>query len=261
LLDKFGEDPITRKLDTGQWGKIITKLYPSHNKNAVVFGTQIRDKVQFINYNIISDERISQSTSWDVRGIDDVAIKGNIIYAILNSSFLVSCNIETCETLWQRFEYSIISPKIIPYKGGLLYTCQNVVKYTNGNTSEPTKIPLVQISNLIGVRQNHLFFTSNQNQNVCAYSLLDNKLIWEITGQAEITDTLLCKGKSHYDIDDILLAKTKNALSIVNLTRGRSTHFFKLPNVYKLRQTGNHILVHKYNRQTDMIPGVINEKF
>lgn len=257
LFDKFGEQPISDRFDVSVWGRIITKLYPSHHKNAVIFGTKLQDKIQFINYNFINNKRISQSTSWKIHKIDDVVVKDGVLYAILDSSFLNACKVETCETLWTRFEYSIIKPKIIPYKRGLLYTCQNTLKYTEGKTSTLTKIPLVYISKLIGIRNNHLFFISNQNKNVCAYNLVDKKLVWEITGNNPILETLLAKGKSHYDIDDILLARTKDELSIVNLSRGRSTHCFKLPNVYRMRQTGDHILVHKYDQQTDMLPGII----
>ncbi|KKM84071.1 hypothetical protein LCGC14_1302960 [marine sediment metagenome] len=256
LFDKSGEAPLSYRIETDRWGKVITKLYPSHHKNAVVFGTKVQDRVQFINFNFVNQERISQSTSWKVNGIDDVVVKNGTLYSILDSSFLVSCRIETCETLWTRFEYSLIKPKIIPYNRGLLYTCQNVLKFSRGETSDLTKIPMIQISNLIGVQDDHLFLTSNQSKNICAYNLKDKKLIWEIVGQSPILETLLVKGQKLYDIDLVLLARMKDDLSILNLTEGRSSHYFKLPGAYRMRQTADHVLVHKYNQHTDMIPGI-----
>lgn len=255
LLDKLGNAPIRYELDTEKLGRVITKLY-SVNNDSVVFGTKRNDVAQIINYDFIGQKRLSQSASWKVRNITDLVVAENKVYALLDSSFLVACDTSSCEPLWNRFEAGFVYPYIVPYKGGILYACQGLIRQYREGSVDTLRVPLSNVSSLITCLDDKLIFTSDNSTNIGSYSLRKDKLVWEIVGADKILEAVPIKGQIGKEIFNTLAIRVDGRFGLVNLDLGRSAHYGKCSDVYRIRQTADHILLHKARGQTDMLAGI-----
>lgn len=128
FLDKSGFEPKSHEIDIEKVGRIVTKPVKSQNKNSVIFGTSSYGQIQFINYDFFSKKRLSQTQSWKMTEVTDIASNDQLLFSIFDNVFLTSCKIETGECLWTRFENATINGKLLSYKNKLLYNCQNLVR-------------------------------------------------------------------------------------------------------------------------------------
>ncbi len=256
VFDKLGNAPFGHNLPLQKTGRVVTKLMQTDSEDNIVFGTFLRGNLQFLNYDFTGNKRISQTSSWQMTHIIDCAVDSKKIYGLLDSTFLVCCSVDTGETLWTRFETQKIDKIILPYRNGLLYNCQNNLKFADesGNIDN-TSIPLVSISQLSHIIDHDLYFLSNENKNIGCYDLQDKALKWEIPGKQPIYETLLSKGTSNKKIYDVLLYRTNDGIGIINLTLGQSAFFLSLTGSQRIRKTSDHILISRVGNRTEMIPG------
>ncbi len=180
-------------------------------------------------------------------------VEKDILYAVLDYSTILSCNMQTGETLWTRFETAKILRGIIPVEGWLFYTSQGFLKKTNGTEQELVRIPLIRLHSIECHIGNELYFTSKEGASLCKYNLQSRKTIWQIHGQHIIEESLQIKNSKN---DNLLLAKTANHVSVINLDKGKSEANIRVANIDRLRRTGDHVLIHKKNGSTVLIPGV-----
>ncbi len=255
IFDKYEHTPIEYGFEVHRLGRIITKpLLLDENK--IIVGTKLMDRIQFLIYDFMARSRVRQTASWNMSRINSLTLSHNKLYALLDNAYLVGINSDTGQTIWTRFETGRISDTILTYKKELLYTSQNILKRAKNKKVNNIRIPLVRIHNLEQIVGDKLYFTANKGKNICCYDLRDNKLIWEIYGNAVIQETILAKGIDNNKTHDVMLIRSQNALNIVNLTLGQTVKTLKIKDIARIRQTDNHILIHKYQQNTDMIAGV-----
>lgn len=253
LLDKHGMLPHEHRLDPFKVGRCITKLYPSNDPNRVVFGTTQGGRIQFVNYDFMSQQRIAQTASWKTSSITDTCFQDMILYAVLDQSTIMACDMTTGETLWMRFETAKISRGIAVQNGYLVYCCQGLFKKVQDKNIEAIRVPLVSASSIEHHDDRNIYFTSNDEKNVCAYYSVTNKLRWQVFGRKIIQESIVVQDVND---NDLLLARTDDYIAIVNLSLGKAESAIRTPNVYRVRQTQDHVLIQKTVGTTTLIPGV-----
>lgn len=255
ILDKLGNQPIEHQVDFIKFGKITTSILASNDPFGVIFGTFNKMQVQLVNYDFIGDKRIWQSASWKMEKINHICVTEENVYVLFDNAFLACCDIETGETRWTRFETGRISPKLLPYQGGILYACQGVLKhYADKPTT--TRIPLTRIHSLEHVVGNKVVLTTEEGKHISCYDLDKGAIDWEIVGGRPILETVPIKGRHKNVINDVLAIRTKDHLALVDITRGITLHHSLMTGLYRIRETENHVLAHKYNNTTVMIAGL-----
>ncbi len=260
IIDKYGHEPIKYDLDIYKIGRVINPPLMADDPNRIIIVTRLLERIQIINYDFLDRKRINQTSSWDMSRVNDIIVNKSVhsgeSYALIDNSFIVSCNIFTGETLWTRFETGHIADKLIFYKNHLLYTSQNILKKSKNGKVDNIRIPLVRIHNLEQILGDNLYFSSNEGKNLCSYSLKESKLKWEIFGNLPIQETMLTKGSDNKRTYDVMLVRTRNHLGVINLTLGKVVANIRVKNIKRIRETGDHILIHKYGQETSMIPGL-----
>ncbi len=255
LLDKMGNAPIQYDLEVDRFGRIVTKLYAA-GEDTIVFGTKRGEYAQIVNYDFIGKKRASQSASWKVRNITDMLVQDGNVYALLDSSFLIGCSLDNCETIWNRFEAGFVNPYLIPYQDGILYSCQGLIRHYKDKSVTTTQIPLSKVSSLLTCLGDRLIFTSEDHTNIGAYDLVKNRLVWEIVGSEKILESVIIKGQVDKETYNTLAIRVSDKFGLVNIDLGRSAYFGKCYGVYRIRQTSDHLLLHRGKGQTDMLSGV-----
>lgn len=254
ILDKTGIDVMSYELDTHKFGKCITPMKLSEDKLSIVFGTRIRDHIQFVNYDYSNKKRVSQSSSWKMATINDFVVHNEKLYALLDNSFLIAANVDTCETLWNRFETGKISPNIVPYKNEIYYACSGTLKVRNPDV-ETIKIPLVKVSSVEAKFGDHVIMTSMGGLSLCCYDVSKQNVRWQIKSNLPIQQTVPIKIIVSGKANDGVAVVTKDHFTIVDCTRGRNVYHTEFKNIARIRKTGSHLLVHKYNGSTGVIAG------
>ena len=258
LFDKAGSSPIHYQIDPLKIGRVITKIFPTRDNN-IIIGTRKGSYIQIVHYEFMSQKRIAQSTSWKASSVSDFIVDNGLVYALLDSSFLTACDAETCEVKWNRFESSLILPKLVPYKNGILYACQGALRsYDKDKGVETVNIPISSISGLVTMlNDENIVFISDQT-NIGTFSLKENKLLWEVVGSQKILDGIVVKGKSGKEEFDILAIRIADYLSLINLTIGKPSYYGACKNIYKLHNSNDHIIINRKNNVTDLLPGIEN---
>lgn len=242
ILDKNGIDPIRYSLNPIRTGKCITPLFHGNSENSVIFGTKVDNRIQFVNYNFISQNRIVQTASWKVANITDSAITFDFnLYAVLDESTIICCDMITGETIWTKFETAKVNKGITVQSGYLVYTCQNLIKKTAGKETTIIRIPLIDVTFVEHSNDRNLYL-SYQNKNLCCYNTVSETLMWEIHGNHRIKESLVIQDKEG---SDILVVNADTYLSFVNLTLGKVEKTVRIGSGFRLRKTGNHILIQK----------------
>lgn len=257
LIDKSGMEPHKQKLDPIKIGRCITKLFPSNDSNRVIFGTNQGERIQFVNYDFMSNERISQTASWRVSTITDLCVSNMILYAVLDNSIIVACDMNTGETLWTRFETGTINRGIVAHNGFLAYCCQGLLKKVQDKDIQTTRIPLINASSIEHQDTRNIYITSNDNQNIGCFYTVNNHLKWQVYGRKKILDSVVVQDTKG---NDILLAQTDDYVAIVNLTTGSSEYSIRTKNLYRLRVTGDHVVIQKSKGGVTLISGVTDEQ-
>jgi len=258
VFDKMGNAPITHRVDTEKMGRIITRPYHTTDENCLLFGTRRNNNIQLVNYDFLSHKRVSQSSSWKVRQLSDIIVKDGTAYVLLDSSFLVACDTDTCETKWSRFEPGQINPYLVPYNNSILYSCQGLIRKLESSV-ENINVPLSRISSILACINDNIIFTSEDFTNVGSYSLTEKKLLWEIVGSNKILESIIVKGVSGEEVFNVLAMQVGDHFALVNLDLGQSAHYSKASGVYKMRQTGDHLILNQKNYKTDMIAGKVDD--
>jgi len=255
VLDKEGAAPVTYEINIDKIGRIITKPY-QYEEDSVLFGTKRGENIQIVNFDFLGNKRMSQSASWKVNKINDIVLQDNMVYALLDSSFLVGCDAESCEVLWKRFEAGFVNKHLVPHDGGILYSCQGLIRQYKDGEVETIQVPLAKISSLIACIDDRIVFASEEDTNIGSYSLEKNRLIWEIVGSDKILESIILKGKVNDEVFNALAIRVNDKFGLVNIDLGRSAHFGRCHGVYRIRKTADHLILNKSKGQTDMIPGI-----
>ncbi len=260
IINKSGYMPQRYDMNSYKIGRCVTKLFDVGN-NQMVFGTKYPNRIQFLSYNYIEQTRVCQTMSWKMARVNHVIMDGNILYALLDNAFIVCCDMSTGETLWTRFEAGFIHKNLIIYKNKLIYACQNILKIVDEDSNvENIQIPLVRIHSMEHLIGENLYFTSNEGKNICCYNLKSRKLRWEILGNLEIKESIMTRGLYEDRVYDIMIVRAKDSVGTINVVLGKSISFLKTPAVSRIRETGDHILVHTHADHTEMIPGLTKEE-
>jgi outer membrane protein assembly factor BamB len=256
LLDKSGMVPQSNKLDPVRVGRCITKMYPANNDNRIIFGTQQGERIQFVNYDFMSNTRISQTASWKVAKVTDMCVSDMVLYAVLDQSIIIACDMSTGETLWTRFETGAIQRGIVAQNGFLVYCCQGLIKRVQDKDIQVSRIPLINASSVEHQDTRNIYLTSNNGKNVGCFYTVNESLKWQVYGRKPILDSVVVKDTREHDI---MLAQTEDYVAIVNLTTGASESSVRTKNLYRIRVTGDHVLLQKSKGGVTLIPGVPNE--
>ncbi len=256
ILDKLGMLPERHKINTAKMGACATKLFPGDDTNRIIFGTKHSDRYQFVNYDFMSQTRIVQTASWKVQIITDIHVNDNILYAVLDHSTIVACDMSTGEKLWIRFETAKINRGIAIHAGELAYSCHGLVKLTNGKDVTTIRVPLVNACSIEHQDDQNIYVTSNEGANICCIHTPSMKLKWEVLGTKQILESVTAKSS---DGSDLLITRTASYIAVVNLTLGKVEASIQTPHMARLRKTGKHILIQKTTGSTTVIPGVENE--
>lgn len=257
LFDKLGHVITNHCIPISKMGRIITKPFQAQDENCIIFGTRTQTGIQLVHYNFMKEERISQSATWKTHKINDVSSDGTNMYVLMDESFMVGCSIETCETLWTRFEANKVYPRIIPYKDAIYFSCQNSIRKYKDSKIENIRVG-TQLHNLHHILDQQFVVTTNEAKNMSMFDIKQDKMVWEITGEHPIVDSIMVKGESHQTVNMIVFV-SNGQVGMVNTSVGQVSHYGISNNVFRIRQTGDHIIVNKQNGHTDLIAGIANE--
>ncbi len=256
LLDKSGMIPTKHKLNP-TLGRCVSKIYAfPDSDNQIIFGTQQAKRIQFTNYDFMNQVRVAQTSSWNASTVTDTLLVGTILYAVLDKSMLVAIDMSIGELLWTKFETAEIVPGLATYDKYLLYSCHGMLKKTDGQETQTIRIPLMNVSSILRTTDREVFMTVNENKNVICYSLIPDKLKWEIFGNDPIRESVAVSSK---DGADILAVRTDKYVTLIDISAGKSEYNIKTKNIARLRQTGDHLLIQKSTGTSTLIPGVSNE--
>jgi len=260
-IDKVGFLPIEHTLDSIKIGHCITKIFPDERDNQVIFGTKQFDRIQFVSYDFVANKRMIQTASWKASQITDMYIHNAMLYAILDNSRVVCCDMTTGETLWTRFEAAKIQRGMTVHDENFIYNFQGFLKIAKDKkTIDSIKIPLVNVSSIEDKIKNSIYVTSNDQKNICKYNLKSKILEWEILGHNPIQESVTTKGIDSGKEADVMFIRMRDSLGILNLTAGTSVSFLKIGNIHKITMTEDHVLVQKSDRTTTLIPGIREEQ-
>lgn len=254
LMDKNGMQPISYLLDEHKVGQCFSAPFLSNHPNRIIFGTQLHNRLQFINFDFMEQDRIAQSCSWKMSAITDLHVDDMILYATLDNSFLVCCDMSIGETLWTRFEAGKIGKGLVSYGDHLYYCCQGLLKKTNGNTAEVIRIPFIKPTSIIGQYSKFLFFTNKNGNTICQYNLDEHTLTWEVFGNYPIQEAVITNGierNSH-----IAFLRTSNHISLVDIDRGQALSNIDIKQTRRIILTEDHIVIHKNKGGTILISGL-----
>jgi len=256
LMDKLGAVPEQYTLDLVKLGQCVTKLYHSNDPNRVIFGTRKGDRIQFINYDFMTKQRVAQTASWSVSKVTNIHVDNMVLYAVLDESIIVVCNMETGETLWTRFETAQIGKGLAIQNGHLVYCCQGVLKKVQDDEVSTIRIPLLVPFSIEHYDDRRIYFTSNIGKNVCSYYSVGDRLEWQIYGHRIVQESITAQ-----DINgnDLLLLRTNDYIAIINLSMAQAENGLRTPNTYRLRKTTDHVLIQKTTGSTTLIPGVFQD--
>ena len=254
LLNKRNTESSVHGLAVHKFGACITPLLLSKNTQGVVFGTRSRGYVQFVHYDYIAQKRVSQTSSWKMANITDFTVKDDKLYALLDNSFMICSNIQNCEPLWTRFETGKISPQIIPDGDEIFYACQGVLKRRNPEV-ESIKIPLVKVHTVEAKFGDKVILTAMGGKSLCGFDVVTRETKWEIRSNLAILQTLPIRILTEGKLRDALAIRTKNHITIVDCSKGKTVYHNQFDNLTRIRKTGSHLLLHKYNGSTGVIKG------
>jgi len=256
IFDKAGGQPIEHNLPIQKTGRCYTKIFKTNNENSILMGTGLNKKIQFINYDFMSGKRISQSNSLSMNVINDCIVEDNTLYALLDHSFILSLDADTCATKWSRFETGKTNPHLIPYKKGITYVCQNIIRLADETgTIENIHIPLLQPHSVESVVSDKAYMISDEGKSICCCNLQTKSLEWEIKGKSLIHDTITIKGINGSEKIELMIVYIKTGIGLINLSSGQHISSENIQNLLRIRKTADHILLHK-PYFTHMIPGV-----
>ena len=252
-IDFEGISPTTTILHPLKIGQCVTKLFHAKDKNGIIFGTKKLGKIQFVNYDFIANNRIAQTSSWEADEITSIRVEGNILHAILDTSTIVACDMSTGETLWTRFETGLVQRGLALIDGWIYYTSQGLLKKTNGETQKTIRIPLIRLSSIESSTGKTLYFTVKENKTLCRYDITSGRLVWKIQGQHTILDSTQALDEAN---NNLLLVRAPEYIGIISLDKGRAEANIRPGRIRRLRRTGDHILIHKENGSTTLVPGI-----
>ena len=241
IVDKLGGTHISYQLDPIRIGRCITKPLFC-DRNHIILGTKVKDRVQFVNYNFMSQSRDSQTTSWKVFGISSATLLDKKIFGILDDSLLVCCNAETGENLWSRFEAAKIQKGIFWHKNKILYTVQGLLRSVWMSEVQNTVIPSVRLSSLEHIDGNILYATSKEGSAICSIDLNENKILWE-TNTKFIVETCFVPVKYENEVTNCIIARTTESIIFINASNGMMLHSIRVSNASQMRFTENFLLV------------------
>ena len=248
----IGTEPFTcttHDIDSTKIGKCVTKI--KFSEANLVFGTKCSGRLQIVKYDPFTHSRINQTASHELNRINCLSFEKNHIYALMDNSIIVNCNMSTGETIQRRFEAGYISNGLVVHKSGILYASQGVLNHYT-NKVEKTKIPYSKVHSIEAAHKENLYFTSEEGQKIGCLNLADNKIKWEIKSDTPIQESILVEGPKK---QPALIVRLANAVSIINLEKGEIARNLPCPSVYRIRQTGKNILLHKQDNRTDIIIG------
>lgn len=252
LFDKRTHDVISYQISPQRIGRCISQMF--HVKDMqVCFGTMLMGRVQFVTFDVLQQSRVCQSMSWGVKSVSDTISRNNLVYGVLDKTFMTCCDMNTGENIWTRFETGYISTYILEYNQQLLYACQGLLKIVSNKKSRNIQMPLMRIHSLLCIVHDDLFFTSNDGKNLCCYDLKNEILRWEIPGNSVIKDFVLTNGKYKSKVYDIMLLYMTDLLGVINLSIGKAIYNRQIKGIYGIKKVADHILIHKTNNETEII--------
>lgn len=255
IVDKdLSVENVEFSIDGLTFGKISTKIFLDETKDNLIFGTQRNNKVQSISYSISQQKRISQSMSWDLEKFSYFEVIGDRIFAVVDNTFLAIMNINTNEMLFSRFEPGTVAEKFLPIDNGVIYPYGHCLRKITSEGVKTAKIPTNRVSSIEHISGRYLYFTSNDKKNINCYDMKSNTIKWEIFGHSPIQESLAIKGNSGGMQYNVMVIRLNNHIGIINLDKGESIAYLKCPNVFRIRNTGTHILAHRSNGTTTIIP-------
>lgn len=233
---------------------IITDIY-KFNDN-YVFGNMNQMGISIILYCLSTKTKKIQTKTWKVNGIDSFKVNKNLVYAVLDKSFIICHDLDNGELLWKKFHTSPIS-NILPYRDGIVYCCQDLLKKSSISESVTIKTPYIQVENVLLILENRLYFVSSDNKIYC-FDLINEKIEWETKIKDKPIEAVVVKAFYKNKIRDILVLLSKDQIIFINAHRGSIDQYFVFPDMQKIKLINNDILINTSTDRTIMLLGSKN---
>lgn len=256
IFSKYNDQPINYKLDIHKIGRCVTPLILGFKQNEIIFGTNNRGGLQTVGFDVYKQNRLYQTATIKMEQFNDLFLHKDHIYSLLDNTYITCSSIETGETIWKRFETSAIKSKLQILKNNLVYSCQGMIKQTpDGKKISNLKIPFCKVSSIEHVSKDRIYFTHNNNKNLMCYNNKESKTEWELPNLTPIKQSVFVNGLFGKAVHELLLIRSDEQFLIIDLTSKQIIYKTTSIGINRIRQVGNHILIHR-NNQTDLIPGV-----
>lgn len=252
LINKLGLDPIISVLNNRILGKCISDIYKSDQDTEIIFATKLNGRIQFVKYDFMKQQRITQTQSWNMNKITNLIVEDSIVYAVLDYSMIVCCDMDSGKVLWTRFETAKINSGLATYKENLLYCCQNAIKLYDGYKTSTVRVPYISVSSILHLQGSNVICSCKNLHNVCEYNIETDSLSWEIVGQSPIQESIAIGEKYK---ENALFVRIKTGIGVIDLKTGISASFMLVPNAVKMRYLNKCLVVHTSNANSLVISG------
>jgi hypothetical protein len=232
----------------------IAKTEICDSQGSLIFGTRSSNRLQFVGYDVDEQKRRFQTSSWTMSSIDAVKSNGPVFYGLFDRVIIGCWDSSTGEQKFTKMETDTIDKSILPYKNGLLYVTQNCLRYLVNGKTTTIKIPLVRPSKLLGVENDNIYLLGN-GTNIYCYNMITERLVWNVANSKPIDKWLITQGRGQSTVSVIMLVAPEDIL-LIDATNGHFLYSIPCVDVYRIRQTADHILLHKNNNTTDLIPSL-----
>jgi len=238
---------------------VVTDIH-IHN-NHIVFGNLIGKLFHFVIYDLEEKKRIYQTTSIAANTLSYYFGRRHI-YTLMGNSNLVCWDYQGKE-IWKKFEYQYVVPGLTEYNGKLLYSSNNQIKITDGNTTDVIDIPHVRIDKIEGVANNNLYGVCGERRNLFCFDLRQNNLRYEVQGDPKsiIRKLLLTRGKipDKKAISNVLFFSTDTHLGMVDLERGHLQFYIGIPKIRSIVRN-DEIIVSTHLGESHLLREAVKEE-
>lgn len=257
LLDKLGHTQTNgiRSLNPLSDGRCISKIFVAPDDD-LVFAVSARDHIHLVKYNPISEARSTQTSSYKLDRLSDLAVEGQIAYALLDDSFIICADMSTGEVTRTIFEASHVPSKLIVDNGKVAYFTHSILKVITNEGQDKIQFPSMKVHSVEAQGGNRIIVTTHGGTELVCAHMATKEIEWSTTSQSPILESLVVTGQKNGKNKPILIARLAKGISIIDASTGNVIKNVFMDQIYRIRQTDNHILLHKANNTTSIIRGI-----
>lgn len=253
LLDKSGFSPIIHSFDEQRSGRIITRIFPA-GENCFFAGISSLGRSQFIKYDYVEGIVRLKSQYWQTSTINGLFVDVNA-YAVLNNTFVAALTLD-CETLWSRFESGVVSTPLVKKGNDLVYVAGKALHFTVDGNVRPSIIPRTTPGKVASISGDVIYVISEDAKTLVAYDSSKDSVLWELSGNSPILESLPIKGKVGRDTVDAMLIRLPEYIASIDLTNGRKMAVYSITDVYQMNKSRDNVILNRRGNRSDVIRGI-----